>query len=126
MTKYRGFFLKNSSQQSERKEWSGGHSSEGTGVYDNIYTTNIINTKTGKEAYGGVNEKEAMRAIDIHLDKKKEIKNIEKKCIKINTKINTLTTKKDNLMRKLEQEIRNLRKEESELHNSEFNALRFY
>jgi hypothetical protein len=119
MKPYKGFLIQYKSWEYEEKEWSGGHSSEGTGRYITSSGYDVVDPTTGKSTSGFFNsETDAKLWIDAHRKgkwKKLETK-LRAKQEKLQAKIDKLNSKLKACRHTLEQQIRNLENQKSDLY----------
>ena len=118
--KYKNFLIEWRESSYEEKEWSGGHSSEGTGRYIDTSAYRVLDLSSGKSTANVFNRiDDAKRFIDAFAKgsiKRKE-DGIKKKLTSLKGKITALEQKKRQLARKIDSKISELSKKESELYS---------
>ena len=118
--KYKNFLIEWKESSYEEREWSGGHSSEGTGRYINTSAYRVLDLGTGKSTANVFNNiDDAKRFIDAFIKgtiQRKEA-SLRKKITSLKGKMAVLEQKKGQLVRNIYSKISELNKKESELYN---------
>jgi len=115
--KYRGYLLDSWESTHEIREWSGGHSSEGTGRYETNYGYKIIDPKSGKYVIVWDGLVQAKKEVDKLVDPvlKKEAKLAATKIKRAEAKIAKLEAELKSKERAILMKIREARQSASSL-----------